>query len=337
MMPLRQWAYSLTRRKHHAAQASHTQEPQRSPLPVKDPKRISFLAFPYEIRVQVYHHCLVSETRQRLSLAPREPDVNVKLLRVCKLLHRECTPVVYSENRFRLVAIGAARSIGFVGIGPTTCSLIRDLELFIGYTCYSNSDSDFDCHMQIGGGCLAWENLARSCPRLTRLTLSCEGSIVKSAWPLADVIWTLAQEHEHPPPVLVLERISIPEESPGLRRFDNNYLRSSWPRSAESRYLGRMNDENRSKLMAYLRCRSSQSGWASSKANSMDKEDHFSRSLSELAFSTFLKEIRFVGVLSCKDVVFMAQHMNQGKWRVDCIAQDHDTEDAEELRIVWNE
>lgn len=257
MKPLRDWAYSFTRRKHHASQASHTPEPARSPLPVKDPERISFLDFPYEIRVEVYRHTLVSDIRQRLSLALRKPDVNIKLLRVCKPLHRECTPTVSSENRFRLVAIGAARSIGFVGIGAPTCSLIRDLELFIGYTCYFDSGTDFDCHMQIGRGCLAWENLARSCPRLTRLTLSCEGSIVKSAWPLADVIWTLAQEHEHPPPALVLETSLIAEESPGMWRSDSNYLRSRWPGSAEAQYLGRMDDRNRSNLMAYLRCRSS--------------------------------------------------------------------------------
>ncbi|KAF5641422.1 uncharacterized protein FTJAE_4074 [Fusarium tjaetaba] len=73
-----------------------------------------FLTLPPEIRLQIYRLLLVSNahaelhycTSKKFRLIPKEPwdcplEIDPKILLTCRIINREATPVLYSENVFR--------------------------------------------------------------------------------------------------------------------------------------------------------------------------------------------------------------------------------------------
>ncbi|KAF5962758.1 hypothetical protein FBULB1_13861 [Fusarium bulbicola] len=73
-----------------------------------------FLALPAEIRLEIYRHLLVSRAyaelhycrSKKFRLIPKDPldcplKIHPKVLLTCRIINREATPILYSENVFR--------------------------------------------------------------------------------------------------------------------------------------------------------------------------------------------------------------------------------------------
>ncbi|KAF5710955.1 hypothetical protein FMUND_9306 [Fusarium mundagurra] len=72
------------------------------------------LTLPAEIRLQIYRHLLVSKayaelhycTSKKFRLIPKAPwdcplEIDTKILLTCRIINKEATPILYSENVFR--------------------------------------------------------------------------------------------------------------------------------------------------------------------------------------------------------------------------------------------
>jgi len=63
--------------------------------------QLDFLSLPLKARLRTYEYVLVSEPQVILYYKPAaDPPITPSILRTCKQIHSEASPILYSKNTF---------------------------------------------------------------------------------------------------------------------------------------------------------------------------------------------------------------------------------------------
>ena len=120
-----------------SSRPSTTPKPRR---PVVSKRKISFLTLPVEIRLEIYDLLLVMRDKRTgqntpLDLFPTDSDeaqVELDILRTCKQIYDEASPILYSQNIFTtMYAEDITRLI--LHVGPANFKLIKHLDFYVPF------------------------------------------------------------------------------------------------------------------------------------------------------------------------------------------------------------
>jgi hypothetical protein len=119
---------------------STTPKPRPRRPVVSKRKKVSFLTLPVEIRLEIYDLLLVMRDNRKgqktpFELFPADSDevqMDLDILRTCKQIYDEASPILYSQNIFTtMYAEDITRLI--LHIGPANFKLIKHLDFYVPF------------------------------------------------------------------------------------------------------------------------------------------------------------------------------------------------------------
>lgn len=105
-----------------------------------DKQPTSFFSLPPEVRVQIYKYALTREGKIMAQIREgRSRTITPSLLRICKQVHNEASPILYGENNF--IVHYPKEFLDWVKvIGPENVRRLKRLWLFVRAICFRSDN-----------------------------------------------------------------------------------------------------------------------------------------------------------------------------------------------------